>query len=174
MSYEEKTATEKMRLFFAHGAGTYLSKVLAQTRGVLLDQALAEARAEGYAQAREDAARLMQGGHSPPCYERPTPTGTTVGECGNCNRARIIRGLQFPGFGYHHGMVSHRELAKALRDVTSTAKARATTERQDSLAGAVEATCSAIARAFGVDMNNAGEDCDLIVGAGCMCPEKTS
>lgn len=44
--------------------------------------------------ALEEAAAWLQGGHNPPCYERPMPTGTTVGECGNCARARGIRALQ--------------------------------------------------------------------------------
>lgn len=43
----------------------------------------------------EVAALLMQGQHHPPCYLRPAdPGATTVGECGNCARARSIRALQ--------------------------------------------------------------------------------
>jgi hypothetical protein len=60
-------------------------------------EAIKAARAEGYAAAREQAARLLQGQHYPPCYERPVTTETTVGECGNCARARVIRAMQDEG-----------------------------------------------------------------------------
>lgn len=59
-----------------------------------LEQEAAAAEARGFERAKEQAAKLIQGGHNPPCYERPMPTGTTVGECGNCARARIIRAMQ--------------------------------------------------------------------------------
>lgn len=67
------------------GAVEYIKTLKAQ---------LVTAEARGFERAKEQAAKLIQGGHNPPCYERPMPTGTTVGECGNCARARIIRAMQ--------------------------------------------------------------------------------
>jgi hypothetical protein len=58
--YEEWTATERLRHFFAHGTGSYLSKPLAALHGKELEDALAaareEGRREGFERARDRAA----------------------------------------------------------------------------------------------------------------------
>jgi hypothetical protein len=80
-------------------------EALAEVKAIERVSKTAEAR--GFARAREQAAVLMQGAHGPPCYERPVPKGTTVGECGNCARARLIRAMEDMGEGTPPELATH-------------------------------------------------------------------
>ena len=113
MSENEKRLRDWMLTHAGHAALTHLDVLLAEHRAEVerLEAIAAErfrlaeqqegraARAEAALSsardaALEEAALWLQGVHSPPCYERPVPEGTTVGECGNCARARGVRALK--------------------------------------------------------------------------------
>lgn len=92
MTENEKSLRDWMLTHAGHAALKHLDALLAAHRSEVA--AVKNEYEAARDAALEEAAHLFQGAHSPPCYERPTPTETTVGSCGNCARAGAIRALK--------------------------------------------------------------------------------